>query len=405
MAEQTPSLWNYASPEAYRIAQQAAMQKAATEYAQKTQQQRTDEAGYMAGAGIRQGLNSLFGVEDQGLQQVKQFQEIMRGVDRQDPNSLFAAAQKLQELGHPGADAVISVGNQVAKMKADLAKTAAETSNQVAQAGRNQADAAEKYNTMISTAEKKANRIKALKSLNIPEEQIEGIASDDKTFESYLKKAGTSITEANGRVIMIDDNTGKVIKDLGSAPDRSTTVNNIMPGEGTPKLTDILPTLTAVRAELGPAKDSISQSKQALEMLRLNNPKADAQVDRALATLAGDKQLSQVEVTSVANAGSFPQRVVDNVSKFFTGQSANLSRDEKKELLVLLNQVAVSSYNKNRNRLKTVLSTSNLSEDQVNGILDEPVTEYVPETKPANSKPAVKKGVTKSGVEYEVKTP
>lgn len=136
MAEQTPSLWSYGSPEAYRIAQQAAIQKAASEYAQKTQQQRTDEAGYMAGAGLRGGLNSLFGVEDQGLQQVKQFQEIMRDVDRQNPESIFAAAKKLQDINHPAFEQVLAVGESVAAKKSKLADEAATTAANIEKAKR-----------------------------------------------------------------------------------------------------------------------------------------------------------------------------------------------------------------------------------------------------------------------------
>jgi hypothetical protein len=384
------------TPEALLQQRAAALDAASQNYAKQDAQSRADAAGYQFGNIAARGLGSAMGVEDKELLKVRDIQGMMKGIDRNDPEQLLALSKALGTKGY------MAEGEMAWQKAQEMKKVAAELAAKGATAAKDTSIAQKNKDESAAAVAKAESRKKALKALKVPEDQIEGIASSDTAFTDYVKQAGTKVVTANGRELLINERTGATIKDLGAAPDRGTRITNVM-GGGTAKLSDILPTLTAVRAEQGATKDSITQSSQALRMLELNNPKADAQVDRALATLSGDKQLSQSEVTSVATAGSFPQRVVDNVSKFFTGQAATLSTEEKKELLQLLNKAATASYNKNKARLKTVLSSSELSKEQVDGILGDDVTEYVPKGTPKASK-ADGDGyrTTKSGVKYKV---
>jgi hypothetical protein len=86
------------------------------------------------------------------------------------------------------------------------------------------------------------------------------------------------------------------------------------------------------------------------------NPQAEVQVDRALATLAGDKQLSLAEVQSITGAGSFAQRVTNAISKFFTGGAGELTNEQKKELLEFYEDYYGNAFNNARERVKRIYS-------------------------------------------------
>jgi len=169
----------------------------------------------------------------------------------------------------------------------------------------------------------------------------------------------------------------------------------IVMGEGTPKLSDINPTVSQIRSELKPYSDAFSTASQGLKLLDSGSPKAEAQVDRALATLSGDKQLSQVEVMSVVNAGTLPQRVVDSATKFFAGTSGKQSVQEKRDVLEAFAAAAAAKHNTEQAKLGRIYSTSQLSKEQVNSLLGDPI-KFTP--KSVVNKPLT----TKSGVKYQI---
>jgi hypothetical protein len=168
-----------------------------------------------------------------------------------------------------------------------------------------------------------------------------------------------------------------------------------MPGEGTAKLSDINPTVSQIRSELKPYSDAFSTASQGIKLLDSGSPKAEAQVDRALATLSGDKQLSQVEVMSVVNAGTLPQRVVDSATKFFAGTSGKQSVQEKRDVLEAFAAAAAAKHNTEQAKLGRIYGTSQLSPTQVSAVIGEPLKFTV---KSIVNKPLT----TKSGVKYQI---
>jgi hypothetical protein len=127
--------------------------------------------------------------------------------------------------------------------------------------------------------------------------------------------------------------------------------------------------LTQSRQNLDPLKEGVSLSAQGLTLLELDNPKASAQVDRFLATLAGDKQLSMAEVQSVANAGSFGQKVADSVTKFFEGSSGELSKQQKTELLEVLLATKAAQHTKERERMINSYNLTGAPKAQIEQVL------------------------------------
>jgi hypothetical protein len=124
-----------------------------------------------------------------------------------------------------------------------------------------------------------------------------------------------------------------------------------------------------VASTLSGPKDRLTTINEGLSNLGLaikGNPQAEAQLNRSLATISGDKQLSMAEVESVVGAGSFAQRVTNAISKFFTGGAGDLTNEQKKELLETYEAYYANQYNNSRKRLKNIYSgagLTNLPED------------------------------------------
>lgn len=119
-----------------------------------------------------------------------------------------------------------------------------------------------------------------------------------------------------------------------------------------------------VASTLNGPKERLNLINEGLNNLRLaaqGNPQAEAQLNRSLASISGDKQLSLAEVETVVGAGSFAQRVTNAISKFFTGGAGDLTNEQKKELLETYEAYHAKRYNESRNRLKNIYSSAGLT--------------------------------------------
>jgi hypothetical protein len=101
--------------------------------------------------------------------------------------------------------------------------------------------------------------------------------------------------------------------------------------------------------------DSLGQIDRGLSFvnqLEVGNPAAQPQLDKMLATLSGDTQLSEVEVKRVLRVGNLPTRIVDTVSRFFLGKEAAETVEEKKTLISAMREVIVERQKLEQARLK-----------------------------------------------------
>lgn len=136
-------------------------------------------------------------------------------------------------------------------------------------------------------------------------------------------------------------------------------------GSGTSDVTKITAAKTAVRTAIQPYRDKIGLADQALTQLNMNSPLAEAQVDRALAGLAGDKQLSMAEVNAVANRHGFVGSAANALQRFIDGRATPEDRRQKRILLEAVREAAVTSMNKQLDYEAGVYAGSALSDDQV----------------------------------------
>lgn len=117
---------------------------------------------------------------------------------------------------------------------------------------------------------------------------------------------------------------------------------------------------SVVNRDLKPVADrlgALNETRAAIADAR-TNPAQAPQVDRFFARLSGDSQLSQLEVSAVANAGSFPSRISNQLSKFFSGVPTDLSLEDKAKVLDVLEKVLAPSYNSKRNQILNQFSVA-----------------------------------------------
>ena len=125
--------------------------------------------------------------------------------------------------------------------------------------------------------------------------------------------------------------------------------------------------------KLGPTGEklnAVSQAQALLNAAQKGSPTASSQLDRYLAGLQGDKQLSMLEVNTIANAGSFPSRMVSSISKFLSGVPSDLSLDDKGKVLSVIEDQLAPQYNSGREGiLDTFSGASDISQPAVERIV------------------------------------
>ena len=79
-----------------------------------------------------------------------------------------------------------------------------------------------------------------------------------------------------------------------------------------------------------------------LDLARQGNADANAQLDRFLTTLVGDKQIGAKEVAQVVSGGSLPRRVGNSISQWLTGEKTELAYEDKEALVLNLLDQAIN---------------------------------------------------------------
>lgn len=381
------------TPEALMAQREAQLQQRALQFAQLDPMQAAQAGFFTAGNRAGTAIGGLLGAEDPELMRIRQRQNLMQGIDLNNPKSLREAALAARQSG----DAPAAL--QLAQRAMDVELAQSKLSSEQALISQRNAQAARERQQSVPTDIQVAQRLSALESA-IPQYEAAG----DETTVRQLKKERDELirlTTKEGQRISFGADRESIAAELYNKPFASLTqtekaeVNRreaalgkgkttvVLPGEGTAKVSDLTSFETRVTTNLKPFKEDYDIASTALTLINTDNPKAGAQVDRALARASGDSQLSQAEVTAVASAGSFPQRVVDSVSKFFTGGAGALSKEQKEDVLRVFQKAAADRYNTERSRLNDLYSTSQLSKTQVEAGLGKPLEVKMPTNVPA----------------------
>jgi len=146
-------------------------------------------------------------------------------------------------------------------------------------------------------------------------------------------KANTQTVEANGRVLLINKNSGETIKDLGAASDKSTKITNVIPE----KAGDILSFRQNLNTTLKPFRDAVNAADTGIQLvdeaIQNNNFAAAAAVPRQLAKAVGETQISNQDVKSFGIDPSLVGSAADVLTRLATGTITQDSLNQMKKVL------------------------------------------------------------------------
>lgn len=87
--------------------------------------------GYKLGSTLGRGIGGMLGIQDPEMMRIQQRQQMLQGLDINDPQSLMKAAQEANQRGDtPAAQELYAKANAIAKAQADIAKTQAQAAQE-----------------------------------------------------------------------------------------------------------------------------------------------------------------------------------------------------------------------------------------------------------------------------------
>lgn len=236
-------------------------------------------ASTMYGAGL---IGRALGGEDPMLQLISQRQSILRGIDRNDPQSVFKAAQALGQLGDTAtATQLVKDAQEAAFKQSQIVKNLREGNAAMLTADqRNFAQARQEgYKGTFNQWLTEQNRSRAT-NINVPLSTVDKEANLRQNFTSETKPITTALTAAD-------------------------------------KIEKLLTTQTSL---------------------------GDIIAKKQFAKVAGDTNISNKDVAELANYGDLGQRLAGTLSQFFEGRYTQGQREEALALVKQLKGDASSQY-------------------------------------------------------------
>ena len=328
------------TPESYQEAQRQRAQAQAVQMAQLDPMQRAVADIRSGGYNLAQGLGGIMGVEDPMLKQISMQQDLLKTVNFNDPDSIAKAAQTATSFNPQLAAKLADMATGLMGKMVTQAKESALAEENLANAKRIKLDLSNEENA-------KDTARAALKAQNVPEGQIEAIVANKDARTSYLKKVEekNQTVEADGKVYLIDKQTGKKVAVIGTAPERGTKISFSPEIQMTDKQLDWR---KQYLAENKGVTEQGANVRQALNLLSQSqtSPFADAAfANTVVSAFGGDKQKSKAEIDRLVKAGSLDERIANTLTGFFEGTSSAKTKADQQKVLNAVDKALEARYN------------------------------------------------------------
>jgi hypothetical protein len=218
-------------------------------------------------------------------------------------------------------------------------------------------------------------------------------AADRAVYEDFVRKNG-------GDVVAAAREFNQYKTDLKQRENTPLTVGNIKPS-------DVSTLVTNVSTQLKPLETKLrtyNEIRALIQQVASGNTAAVPQLERFMATAAGDKQLSAIEIKQLANSGGFVEKTVGGVQKFVLGTPTTTKLNQTVKLINSLEDQASKEFNTTRDKLEATWSTSSFPKETIDAALGK---RYIPVSqrdkfskKKEEEKPSVFS--TKSGTTYTI---
>jgi len=333
--------------------------------------------GSATGAMLAEGTAGMFGLQTPEEAKAIKVQGLMKGLQgNTDPQAYYSAAKQLNDMGYIRESiALIEQGKAAAQEQrainqdtrsAEAAKRAeelfpiqrrgAELTNQNTQLNIEDAtlarDRKAKVDAVVSQSPTSLLATDPISYYTTLGQQYaeQGLGAEAQSaYKTVLELRKAKQKGTEGYFTAVNEETGEFVRLANS--DDGTLVQ--LTGQGAVPVdfkfrqpvsltgnpaSDKLSLTKEARAQFGPLETAVRASELAVEFgeQALANPseasKLEPQLDRALATLVGDKQLGLAEVQYIVGQAGITTKVADTVSKLMTGTSTTLTLEQKKRV-------------------------------------------------------------------------
>jgi len=385
------------TPEALRQSQAARDRAEALQFAQLSPMDRASFGFYQAGQQLGRGVGSLLGIEDPQLRMITQQQQILRGIDPNDPDSLAEGAARAAEMGNPRlAAALAEQQRKVMESRALIAQRNAAASREVSQ----------RVPTDIQTAQ----YVRQLQSsrrdiMALPDspEKIAALADIDAELNQLVKpeRAGRQISFGAEREAIAFELYGKPMASLtqqevaevnrraeASATGRAKAGAPQVLVPGVKEVKDV-PTLRKnVQDTIKPDLDVIRATDQALRQIDLSIDKVNpiafnaARVQLARA-IGGGGDLAIREIQAAGGDPSLVGRLLDTTSTLFTGTPTVELQNQIKTTLNALRNVASNRASTELNVQRDLAKRSGFKDEDIQSAFNFPSLNVTKNLSPA----------------------
>lgn len=298
------------SPESLMAARENQLQQRALQFAQLDPMQAAQAGFYTAGSRLGGAVGGLLGAEDPELMRVRQRQQLLQGINPADPASLRAAAQKAMEANDFVA----------AQELASRALAAEKTQSEITKNLRERA-AADPIQQLLRTGK--------FTPASIEKYAQSGKISDLDTPDSDP----TAVTEANGKVLLVNKRTGETIREFGAAPERGTRVTVAPEVKMAPDIVGAVSAVDKATEKEVAMMDSAALAKQLINQTASSNNSQTWEAARTtVAKAVGENKLSNEDIRRTGVDPRLVQGALDWVNKKIEGVP---NQDIQKQLFVL----------------------------------------------------------------------
>ena len=258
--------------------------------------------GYKLGNVLGRGIGGMLGAQDPEMMRIQQRQQMLQGLDMNDPQSLMKAAQAANQAGDTSAaQELYNKAQQVAQARATLGKTEAET--QKALRERAGADPLEQ---LLRTGK------------YTPESVSKYAQTGDPSVLVPVENMNTQVVETKDGQILIDKRTGQRIANLGPSPERGTKISTEIK-----QPPDIASAIGAFDTLVKPYRETYNSSETAQQLLneavKANNSQAFEAARTTIAKAVGENKLSNEDIKRTGIDPRLVQGALDWVNKKVVG--------------------------------------------------------------------------------------
>jgi len=334
--------------------------------------------GSATGAMLAEGTAGMFGLQTPEEAKAIKVQGLMKGLQgNTDPQAYYSAAKQLNDMGYIRESiALIEQGKAAAQEQRAINQDtrSAEAAKRAEELFPIQRRGAEltNQNTQLSIEDATLARDREAKVAGIMRTAPTGLLADDpaqyyltmgqkyateglreeanEAIKNYRDISKSKAADPDGRFTAVDVETGRLVR-LGDVNGQLMQITGagMTPYTGefrnvvqrtSDGVTDQLTLLKFASSEFGPYKKATEAAESAVKngTEALINPskesraKFEAQLNRSLATLVGDKQLSAAEVQMLTANGALTERIASGVNSYLNGTSTPQTLEGKIEV-------------------------------------------------------------------------